>query len=559
MRITEITMTHFGKFHGKTMTFQPGVNIIYGKNEAGKSTIHTFIQGMLFGIEKQRGRASKNDTYSKYEPWENRGGYGGVLRFAVGGTDYRIERSFLKSDKWVRLIDETHGKELTPAQEQIEALLYGMNETSYRNTVSVAQMKAQTEAGLADELRNYIANLNTAGNLEVNLSAAEDALKAKRRLFQSLQDAEVQKRSVECREETDFLEKQSMVLERKRREAEESLAALRKKRQSAQQDADGREAVYQAARRQNDEKRETLEKELSQMTGGREARRRKNIAGPFLMLFGLLAAILALLNYRGSLGTKLPDWLVLTGCGAAAALFFLGIWMNSRHSKKEEQDQLIFEKQEELRRLAESSRKAAAEYRPPDRSALAEMEQEEQRLQNEANRAQWEQEKCQEELVRLGEELEELEQEMEENEKRSKEIEALDLALSMMENLSGRIQDSFGNRLQALSSELISQITGGKYEKLVIQEDLSVSINTRDRLIPLEQVSRGTMEQIYLAVRLAAARVLWPKESMPVIVDDLFAHYDDLRLKRTLEMFQKNENQLILFTCHRREEEQLGI
>ena len=559
MRITEITMTHFGKFHGKTMTFQPGVNIIYGKNEAGKSTIHTFIQGMLFGIEKQRGRASKNDTYSKYEPWENRGGYGGVLRFVVGGTDYRIERSFLKSDKWVRLIDETHGKELTPAQEQIEALLYGMNETSYRNTVSVAQMKAQTEAGLADELKNYIANLNNAGNLEVNLSAAEDALKAKRRLFQSLQDAEVQKRSVECREETDFLEKQSMVLERKRREAEESLAALRKKRQSAQQDADGREAVYQAARRQNDEKRETLEKELSQMTGGREARRRKNIAGPFLMLFGLLAAILALLNYRGSLGTKLPDWLVLTGCGAAAALFFLGIWMNSRHSKKEEQDQLIFEKREELRRLAESSRKAAAEYRPPDRSALAEMEQEEQRLQNEANRAQWEQEKCQEELVRLGEELEELEQEMEENEKRSKEIEALDLALSMMENLSGRIQDSFGNRLQALSSELISQITGGKYEKLVIQEDLSVSINTRDRLIPLEQVSRGTMEQIYLAVRLAAARVLWPKESMPVIVDDLFAHYDDLRLKRTLEMFQKNENQLILFTCHRREEEQLGI
>ena len=57
MNITEITMNHFGKFHGKTMTFQPGINVIYGRNESGKSTLHTFIQGMLWGIEKQRGRA----------------------------------------------------------------------------------------------------------------------------------------------------------------------------------------------------------------------------------------------------------------------------------------------------------------------------------------------------------------------------------------------------------------------------------------------------------------------------------------------------------------------
>ena len=45
-----------------------GINIIYGKNEAGKSTLHTFIRGMLFGIERGRGRAAKNDLYTKYEP-----------------------------------------------------------------------------------------------------------------------------------------------------------------------------------------------------------------------------------------------------------------------------------------------------------------------------------------------------------------------------------------------------------------------------------------------------------------------------------------------------------
>ena len=52
---------------------------------------------MLFGIERQRGRAARNDIYSKYEPWENSGTYEGQLRLeSDDGTIYRIERSFQK-------------------------------------------------------------------------------------------------------------------------------------------------------------------------------------------------------------------------------------------------------------------------------------------------------------------------------------------------------------------------------------------------------------------------------------------------------------------------------
>ena len=68
MEIKELHLGHFGKFHHKKIPFQPGINIIYGSNEAGKSTIHSFIRGMLFGIEKKRGRESKDDLYTKYQP-----------------------------------------------------------------------------------------------------------------------------------------------------------------------------------------------------------------------------------------------------------------------------------------------------------------------------------------------------------------------------------------------------------------------------------------------------------------------------------------------------------
>ena len=68
MKILSLHIEGFGKFHDLDISFKDGLNVVYGKNEAGKSTLHTFIRGMLFGIEKQRGRAARNDVYSKYEP-----------------------------------------------------------------------------------------------------------------------------------------------------------------------------------------------------------------------------------------------------------------------------------------------------------------------------------------------------------------------------------------------------------------------------------------------------------------------------------------------------------
>lgn len=47
MEIIEIRMDHFGKFNGQSMEFHPGINVIYGDNETGKSTMRSFIRGMF--------------------------------------------------------------------------------------------------------------------------------------------------------------------------------------------------------------------------------------------------------------------------------------------------------------------------------------------------------------------------------------------------------------------------------------------------------------------------------------------------------------------------------
>lgn len=59
MKILSLHIDGFGKLNDRDLSFKDGLNVVYGRNEAGKSTLHTFIRGMLFGIERQRGRASK--------------------------------------------------------------------------------------------------------------------------------------------------------------------------------------------------------------------------------------------------------------------------------------------------------------------------------------------------------------------------------------------------------------------------------------------------------------------------------------------------------------------
>ena len=112
-----------------------------------------------------------------------------------------------------------------------------------------------------------------------------------------------------------------------------------------------------------------------------------------------------------------------------------------------------------------------------------------------------------------------------------------------------------------LLSGMIEELTGGKYTRLVIGDGLKMSLLQEGRRIPIEHLSRGTAEQVYLALRMVSAMV-FQDEELPVLLDDTFAYYDDTRLKNTLSWLAVNKSQVILFTCQNREEEalkQLGI
>ena len=116
MRLLDLHIDGFGKFHDRTVRFEDGMNLVYGKNEAGKSTLHTFIRCMLFGMERGRGRAARNDLFTRFEPWQNKGAYGGWIRLEKNGIIYRIERNFQKVKLNIEYLDVFQPKQFSTVE-----------------------------------------------------------------------------------------------------------------------------------------------------------------------------------------------------------------------------------------------------------------------------------------------------------------------------------------------------------------------------------------------------------------------------------------------------------
>ena len=132
----------------------------------------------------------------------------------------------------------------------------------------------------------------------------------------------------------------------------------------------------------------------------------------------------------------------------------------------------------------------------------------------------------------------------------SVEIAALDLAIKTIQDLSEEIYDSFGSVLNSQVSDIVRRITGNKYSEVKIDDQLRVMVKSGSSYISMDYLSTGTIEHIYLALRLSIADVLIA-EDMPIIMDDTFVAYDDQRIKETLSCLGEYLNrQIIIFTTN---------
>ncbi|MBQ8796626.1 MAG: AAA family ATPase [Oscillospiraceae bacterium] len=137
---------------------------------------------------------------------------------------------------------------------------------------------------------------------------------------------------------------------------------------------------------------------------------------------------------------------------------------------------------------------------------------------------------------------------------------AIELAQDYLYKTTLTLQRRFSPRITRRTQELFSKLTGGRYQRITLGEDMSLETAATDEvtLRELRRRSDGTIDQLYLALRLAVAGELTPEA--PLVLDDALVRFDDTRLGLAMDILeQEAENkQVILFTCQNREEAYLA-
>lgn len=138
---------------------------------------------------------------------------------------------------------------------------------------------------------------------------------------------------------------------------------------------------------------------------------------------------------------------------------------------------------------------------------------------------------------------------------RTLEFDALDLALKGLEQANAVLRERFSPALNQEAAAIFDRLTGGRYSRLSLDRNFSALAGTEDAAQPHSALylSAGTVDQLYLAVRLAVCRLTLP--GVPVLLDDALTAFDDGRMARALDCLKElgAERQILLFTCHSRE------
>ena len=143
------------------------------------------------------------------------------------------------------------------------------------------------------------------------------------------------------------------------------------------------------------------------------------------------------------------------------------------------------------------------------------------------------------------------------------EYDAIALAMEALEQANTTLQNRFSPALGARAAEIFSAITAGRYDRVLLSRDFSLSAEPAGDPVgrSIRLLSQGAADQLYLAVRLAICDMVLPEEKrVPLILDDALVSFDDDRLHAALDYLleESEKRQILLFSCQKREMDYLS-
>ena len=606
MIIREANIGKFGKLENQKYQFAPQINVIYGANESGKSTLMQFLKAMLFGLEKTRVRKTL-DTYNRYEPWDTPAYFYGSMMFETGQQQFLLERNFYYKEKRARLVNIRDGEELSVEYGDLDMLLGNVSAAAYENTCCIGQEQLLPGRELGVLLEDERSNLAQTGSGDFQLS------KALRELEQKRKNAEKTRKELEQQRLSHIhqLEVNQQVLERdiaglKAQQEKQSTqqGTVQEQVRALQQQMEPVQTAYQTVCRREQElksavaqeqleweqdereqwKREQFRRE-QEKTDALQQKSGKNAGFSPLLLIGVAGLILAPVLRSAMDGFQKIAPALNIICILLILAGLVSAYRKSREKKTadsgqkhrqsvndsvqnhREQDSRANDRAN-LQSVERERRKAALDQKLQrvcqQKSTLEEqlqkLKDQKKSLQLQSARQEGSGDQLQSqiqekevELENLTEQVAELQQETLDEQHAREDRDALELAAETMSRLAARMSKTLEHTLDKEMSGILAQITGNVHEQLQVTDGQGIVLAEQLQKRTPEAYSQGTMQQAYFSYRMAAGHMLMKEEPLPFLLDETFANYDEERLRQTLRWLAEQENQIFLFTCRETE------
>ena len=538
MRINKLHLQDFGKFHDKDISLTPGVNIIYGANEAGKTTTKDFIVDMIYGIDKARGVGARFDHYEKRRPI-NGSAYSGSMEFSTNEGEYIIERNFSKNEKKTVLRNLDTGREvLLKKEHDLCGTIVDTDKSTYLNTLCIGQMEAATDKAIAEKLNNYIVNMASSKNGEIDAVGAIEKLKEKRKEFTDKEvEAKIAELTSKLQLDRDFDGEIKAVSEEYRRTEEKLNNPDADKIQFTpiKNAAVEEEEERQRKLREEEAAKEPLTKRQKDINMLSNMGKKSVLDNPFIIILLALVLMAVFVGIAYVVPVNVPQIkMAIMGFGILLSLITTIRVFIRRSALYKMLDEM------EIEKGFEEAKNDVSTMDISKRNEIVNLLSEIKVKQENLLKERGEQELYMKEISEL----------KAKNTDNNVELQAIDLAIKTITDLSEEIYDSFGGVLNEQVSEIVSKITNNRYTEVKIDEQMRVMVKSGSSFISMNYLSTGTMEQIYLALRLSIANVLISEE-LPIVIDDIFVTYDEQRLHDTLSCIGEYLNrQIIIFTTN---------
>ena len=611
MKINNLKINGFGKIENKEINLENKINIIYGKNESGKSTIFNFIVSMLYGCSKLK-KGKNISNFEKYKPW-NTEKFSGKIKYELDNNKkYEIIRKFKSKNP---IIYNENSEDISKQfnNDKTKGINYfyeqtGIDEDLFISTTAVAQEEIKLEKNNENLIIQKITNIASTGEDNTSYKNAINKLNKKQlneigtsrsndrpinKIEKELNELKIKKNNLKniiTKKENFEIENNKIKTEINN--SENKIEIIKNIKEIIEKNKIEKEKINLIS-----ENILNYEKEIDNLKNEKEKISKKTIKETNnknnKLIIEIISLILSIIIFISGFVFKNNIIKIITLIPTVVFIATLCINIkNKKEIKRIKENNKTIKKEEininnkiEIIEKNIKDEKLKKELLENKIKNIINIEKE--KIKNKYNSEKYIEELFlnnnieniyEKEIKILNEnklQLHKLEIEknnMEEKlnnlilidekinylDEQYKELmqknESMEYAKNILEKAYIEMKQNITPKFIKNLSEIIKEISDNKYEEIKFNnEDGLIVEKENGEYVSVDKLSVGTIDQLYLAFRLSIIKEI-SEEKIPIILDEAFAYYDEKRLENILKyLSEKINNQIIIFTCTQRE------